>query len=675
MPAPQQQPRQRKPPSITPRRFTRFFTPRTDGIRGGGGATRRVLFDLAGSTNSRNGIQSSPIRRPIPETAQENELPPLAGDNKRRKLTHEPIVQAEASFSTLYEAALNVAQDAMPNLNGFGDLETTANNNNIVLSSFHSQSIKESWSLTKSIPRPNVKPVRRLQNTGLHASLLTRELGLDRSGWAQPIGDWEDETAGFFTKPEDIHECNSIATPLVQSMTIPFCVQGLNQSNHFAVGDEQGFVRILDSDIRRQPNLTKWSIAFRPHANAVIDMTFSQDDSLLATASGDQTGSIINMETQKTMHKLTGHTASLKQIRFQPGMANNSILATSGRDGSVQVWDLRCRSSQGPVVQMHMPPAGEESSQISYAHALGRIELAHNPSDCVWSLETKKDSRTSSRQQDLNRSNEDRSVTAIQFLPEGKEHLLLTASNQSAAIKLWDIRAIGSLRQRQVQALSQTAQPLSHKGYRDFGISSMTLSGDGSRLFTVCRDNTIYAYSTEHLILGSAPELTDPTDRHRYVSETSLGLGPMYGYRHSALRVGSFFVKASIRPARYGKSELLAVGNSDGSTIVIPTDTRYLPYQTPQNSTDKSDSKRKDDCIPIHRNATALIRGSEKEVSAVAWTSAGDLITTDDDCVVRRWGEGLEEARDLRTGGEGQGRRWKCGWADAREGYDEEFDC
>jgi len=205
----------------------------------------------------------------------------------------------------------------------------------------------------------------------------------------------------------------------------------------------------------------------------------------------------------------------------------------------------------------------------------------------------------------------------------------------------------------------------------------MALSGDGNRLFTVCRDNTIYAYSTPHLMLGSAPELTQtPPERHRYVTETQQGLGPLYGYRHPLLRVGSFFVKAAIRPARQGKAELLAVGNSDGSTILIPTSPQYLPYQSlnRDSAPPLPGSKRKDDGIPIYRNATALIRGSEKEVSSVAWTAAGDLVTADDDCVVRRWREGLEEARDFRVGGEGQGRGWVCGGADGGEGYDESFD-
>lgn len=69
---------------------------------------------------------------------------------------------------------------------------------------------------------------------------------------------------------------------------------------------------------------------------------------LLATASGDQSARVVDMSTQTTVAVLGTHTASLKQVRFQPGSNNRNILATSGRDGSIHVWDLRCKGWDGP---------------------------------------------------------------------------------------------------------------------------------------------------------------------------------------------------------------------------------------------------------------------------------------------------------------------------------------
>jgi hypothetical protein len=77
--------------------------------------------------------------------------------------------------------------------------------------------------------------------------------------------------------------------------------------------------------------------------------------------------------------------------------------------------------------------------------------------------------------------------------------------------------------------------------------------------------------------------------------------------------------------------------------------------------------------IPISTNGTPLIRGHDREVGSLAWTAGGELVTVGDDYIVRCWREG-EDARDLRTGGEGEGKRWGCGWADVSEKYDEDDD-
>lgn len=75
--------------SITPRKFTRFFTPRSHGPSAAG-SSRRILFDLTAPANNRRGIQSSPIR-PLNTTAdQENSPISFTRDMKRRKLLHTP---------------------------------------------------------------------------------------------------------------------------------------------------------------------------------------------------------------------------------------------------------------------------------------------------------------------------------------------------------------------------------------------------------------------------------------------------------------------------------------------------------------------------------------------------------------------------------------------------------
>lgn len=212
-----------------------------------------------------------------------------------------------------------------------------------------------------------------------------------------------------------------------------------------------------------------------------------------------------------------------------------------------------------------------------------------------------------------------------------------------------------------------------------------------------------------HLMLGHAPELSsrEPA-RRRHGNTTHNGLGPLYGFRHPSLHATSFYVKCAVRPAKDGRSEVLAVGSSDACAVVFPTAERYfrhdltgamstlsleqstiatstLPpsaftrshrpllgpplFQRTASSSRLAAMREKDD-IPMYRNGTPLVRGHDREVGALAWTDQGKLVTVGDDYLVRCWSEDRERAKDLRTGGETEGRRWGCGWADVGEDWD-----
>jgi len=245
-------------------------------------------------------------------------------------------------------------------------------------------------------------------------------------------------------------------------------------------------------------------------------------------------------------------------------------------------------------------------------------------------------------------------------------------------------------------------QPESHSKHRHFGISTLVLSTNNSRLYALSRDNTVYAYSTNHLILGHAPELS-LARKPKYTSESRTGLGPIYGFRHPKFHATSFYVKAALRPAKYDKPELLAVGSSDQCAVVFPTDessfvasrpgTEHFSDSMLENWRDTSlpssspliegrrpalrrsasgMSLRMTDTIPIFEVGSALVGGHKKEVTSLTWSFEGDLVSVGDDYLVRRWRENDVEARRLRVEGEGQGRRWGCGWAEVDEdGFDD----
>lgn len=483
-----------------------------------------------------------------------------------------------------------------------------------------------------------------------------------------------------------------------------------------AIGDEDGTVVLLESAKDSDPSFATPHVKFRPHGNAVMDLSFSSDDLLLATASGDQSGQVIDVRTQQSTYVMGGsggHQSSVKQVCFQPG--NDNVIATSSRDGTVRLWDLRCSGSEGaiknlvgfdgqPTVHEHRFTYASVYNTITGAHAERQTHSAGTVASHINTVQrfekfqrrplmwlTDPSFRDGLSKGEVASRRGDVSITALSFLSmPGREHLLLTASEASTAVKLWDIR--GRYNRRAIP-IATTRQPESHSKHRQFGINSLSLNGDGSRLYALSRDNTIYAYSTSHLVLGHAPELSATTSaKRKQAGMDKEGLGPLYGFRHPRLHATSFWVKTSVRKARGDKEEMLAVGSSDGSPILFPTDETMLKrtVTAPPSRPSTSDSSmlptprpilrrsmvafnaRMNDTIPIYDRGTPLVRGHQKEVTGLTWTSEGELVTIGDDYTARCWREDSGAARDLRTGGEVEGRRWGCGWADVGGGYDDD---
>ena len=487
------------------------------------------------------------------------------------------------------------------------------------------------------------------------------------------------------------------------------CLLIVSANSLIAVGDEEGAIRFLDSAQGDKAGFSKTCLYIKPHANAIMDMSFSSDDFLLATGSGDQTGRIIDVRSQRVTHHMCAHFASIKKVQFQPNSSNN-IVATCSRDGFVNLFDLRISDKTNPVVHLSASPrypveeVTHEPNKMRSIEIVNQIEGAHT-------------SRKKKREPDCSKSSvrrvnvvhgrhNDVSVTSLAFLPQpGREHLLVTSSEADACVKLWDMRLCYSARNPRTpraECVSTTAAPNSHAYHRRFGLTSLTFNGDGNRLYTLCRDHTVYGYSTSHLVLGNGHELgTTSREPRRASGAERPGLGPIYAFRHPLLQVSTFYPKLAIRPAKDGCSELLAVGSSENCAVLFPTDERYMTRRTQLNArTDATIPARRsiaspaptsrlksmdvvtpatngnnDNDIRIYYHGTPLIRGHSKEVTSVAWSTGGSLCTISDDFTARCWREDATRARELRKGGETEGRRWMCGYAEVSvDGYDDDDD-
>lgn len=406
----------------------------------------------------------------------------------------------------------------------------------------------------------------------------------------------------FYSRPED-------AQPILASddrgeQCLPFSTAACNRSTLVAIGDESGIVRLVESAKDESPGFIVPYLSFQLHDNAIFDLSWSPDDHQLASASGDQTCRIFDVTKQQQLFLLRNHTNSVKQISYNT--QNPAILASSARDGLLNIWDLRV---SGPKVS-------EGREVVTVLQPVCSVYGGHqtNRRSC--------------------------SVTAVAWLDE---HRVATAGENDAVIKTWDLRS-SYIRRKKPIPVETTALPPLHSlpSRRHFGINSLAVSPDRQRMYAVCKDSNVYAYSTNHL-----------------------SNGPIHAYNQPRLHAETFYVKSDI--SRDGK--FIATGSSDGVAVVFPTDERFFDKSVSPDFTHTPETHPLAAHLRVGKGV-ALVRGHDKEVTDVTWTVDGDLVTLSDNYYARCWRQGERglEAEELRDGGEEGGKRWGWGWAEKGKG-------
>ncbi|OLN84437.1 Cell division cycle protein cdt2 [Colletotrichum chlorophyti] len=712
--------KQKRKAVLTPRKFRRFFTPRGMPSRGLG--ERTVLADLGGAAVNGHPTppQSSPVlKEPISPTSTSSLLspfgsedgskkrkrsvvnaipmklpPPTRSSNTKRSRTQPEDLEVDTPLgrSPIARSALDQKENVPPEDQTSTSPSTTGRRSTALGNNYPSgprlssdgfarklSSLTASNFATATIGCESLRP---------RSTLVGGNLVFPRDS----IDYFKCNRAGVpaFDKGKSAVPVALCSKPDAEPIVLPYRPQpviklrnrgpgaqlllreqgstprpGRQNAPITAIGDEEGFIRFFDtaSTPSGATPRSKVEIVIQAHENAIMDLAFSNDDLRLASACGDRSGKIFDMMSQSVAVELNGgHFQSMRRVEFQPGQANGNVLATSDRDGKIQIWDLRCCSApanafstSGPEGILHR----DRTRPPLFARTTNTFDNAH--------------ART------VEGVTSTASVTALHYMPEGREHLLLSASEANACIKLWDTRYI-TPRNRDATPIAVTAEPATHR-WRPYGLTSLALSSDAARLYAVCKDNTVYAYSISHLMLGHAPELSLRPPRQKAGSAVQ-GMGPLYGFKHDLLHVESFYVRCAIRPISFSGAELLAVGSTDKCAILFPTDERamreqwdtqsHLPASSIAAPPDPKPHVAGADQVPIVRNGTPLIRGHTREVTGVCWSNEGKLVTISDDYMVRHWqeDEGDYDARGLRTCGEFGGNRHMAGWADVTDDWD-----
>ncbi|CAG01529.1 unnamed protein product, partial [Tetraodon nigroviridis] len=284
---------------------------------------------------------------------------------------------------------------------------------------------------------------------------------------------------------------------------------GQNLQNVLAVANEEGLVRLYNTENCHEPLLKEWLA----HENAVFDIAWVPREAQLVTAAGDQMARLWDVRSGELLGTFKGHLCSLKSVAFTP--EEKSVFCTGARDGNIMVWDTRCSKKDG------------------YYRQVKQISGAHNKAEINPTAKTKK--RRSTTRGMAPSVDTLQSVTVVLFQDQ---HTLISSGAVDGVIKQWDLRKNYTAHHHDPVPLQIYPYPGSCMRTR-LGYSGLALDSTRSNIICNCTDDNIYMFNVSGV-------KTSP------VSVFS-------GHQNS-----SFYIKSTISP----DDQFLASGSSDNHTYI-----------------------------------------------------------------------------------------------------------
>lgn len=220
----------------------------------------------------------------------------------------------------------------------------------------------------------------------------------------------------------------------------------------------------------------------------VVSVAFSEDSTLLATASWDSTACIARAERGETLSTLEGHSGIITSVVFSP---DNKTLATTSYDNSARLWsDTAARRNAEQLARRDKDKRQRAERSRERERALRERALSADDDATFTPQGAPRRAAGADRSSDEGEGMEVDAaghvlrghrgiVVSAAFSPRTGAHLA-TASFDSTA-RLWDTKT-----GEQVAVLS---------GHRD-AVVSVAFSPDEDRLATASYDNTVRLWST-----------------------------------------------------------------------------------------------------------------------------------------------------------------------------------
>eukprot|EP00927_Polykrikos_kofoidii_P049572 TRINITY_DN43619_c0_g1_i1.p1 TRINITY_DN43619_c0_g1~~TRINITY_DN43619_c0_g1_i1.p1 ORF type:complete len:437 (+),score=41.98 TRINITY_DN43619_c0_g1_i1:65-1375(+) len=235
------------------------------------------------------------------------------------------------------------------------------------------------------------------------------------------------------------------------------------------------------------------------HDNAIFDVEFAANDTRLVTAAGDRSAGVFDVEAVvscgggvfsngdgrvQPIVRLVGHGASVRCARANA--REPELVATSGRDGHIAVWDLRAGACNTPGVGCVQPVAMMRDAHIHVAPPPPRPKRRRFGREAAASLQQ-------------------HSVPSVHWLP-CSQHGILSVGASDGCLKLWDIRCMDSVETVDVastwhEALGSEAAARARGRAR--GLSHVEV-GDNGHVICSCLDGSVYVLRLGDLHLPPA---------------------------------------------------------------------------------------------------------------------------------------------------------------------------
>jgi WD40 repeat protein len=228
--------------------------------------------------------------------------------------------------------------------------------------------------------------------------------------------------------------------------------------NILASGDDDKITKLWDLDTQ------KILANLRGHTQAVKSVAFSPDGQILATASDDKTIKLWNVNNLEEIFTLVGHSRAVKSIAFAP---DGQILASGSWDKTIKIWDVNTgielctlRGHKLQINAVAFSPQRQILASASCDRTVG-----------IWQLENLQNHPHHSLLGNL--SGHTWAVSTVAFSPDGQ---ILATGSEDNTIKLWNVN---------------TGQLISTLSSHSWSVVAVAFTADGKTLLSASWDQTV----------------------------------------------------------------------------------------------------------------------------------------------------------------------------------------